>query len=56
MANPYERMITDLIVEAEDGILDDKDESIISLFSDGQSENCCDDIDDDVEEIEDDNE
>lgn len=55
MANPYERMITELIVEAEEGILDDRDEAAIAIFSEGESEQCCDDdADDDVQDIEDD--
>lgn len=57
MANPYERMITSLIVEAEEGILDESDEAAIALFSEGESEKCCEDdedIDNDVQDIEDD--
>lgn len=56
LANPYERMMTQLIVEAEEGILDDRDEAAIAIFSEGESEKCCEDedIDDDVQDIEDD--
>lgn len=55
MANPYERMITCMMLEAEDGVFDEQDEPAIAFFSEGESEEYCDDdVDDDVEEIEDD--
>lgn len=56
MANPYERMKNDLINEAEQGVYDDSDSPIISLFSDGVSDQIYDDktIDEDIEEVEDD--
>ena len=51
MANPYKRMKDDLINEAEQGVYDDKDAPIISLFSDGESDEI---IDEDVEDMEND--
>lgn len=58
MKDPYEMMRNTLITEAEDGAIVDDDELTLSIFSNGESDKCCDDgsIDDDVREINDDDE
>ena len=55
MLDAYAMMRNSLITEAEDGIMIDDDELTMSLFSNGESDKCCEDnIDDDVEDIVDD--
>lgn len=54
MANPYERMKTNLILEAEEGVLDNSDEFFISLFSKGESDKCLEDDEDDLLDLEED--
>lgn len=54
--NPYDLMRRDLIIEAEEEIMDEYDEDIISIFSNGESEQCCEDDEeiDDIVDAEDD--
>lgn len=48
MGDPYSRMMTGLILEAEEGINNDDDEAVISYLSEGVSDTF--DIDNDEED------